>query len=92
MINYNIDINKYFTGFRSIRNLPTYESLNIFMGNKGWFIGVMYSGVLSSVISDVLDSIQSLEMINLFNTFILVVALAFCGEPGGQIYSQALKK
>ncbi|OXS74931.1 hypothetical protein B1B04_08565 [Lysinibacillus sp. KCTC 33748] len=74
----------YFAVFRSIRNLSTYESLTVFMGNKGWFIGVMYSGVLSAVISDILDSIPSLEMINLFNTFIIVAALALCGEPGGQ--------
>ena len=55
------------------------------MANAGWFVGTMYAGLVSTAISNLLNTILKMEwMFTMINYSVVIVALALCGEPGGQ--------
>ncbi|MFC5711958.1 hypothetical protein ACFPU1_04145 [Thalassorhabdus alkalitolerans] len=54
------------------------------MSTNGWFFGVLYGGVLSSSVAHVLNLLSKMEWFTMLNIGVVLVALALCGEPGGQ--------
>ncbi|MBU8878158.1 hypothetical protein BGM26_04015 [Bacillus sp. FJAT-29790] len=55
------------------------------MSNNGWFVGALYGGLVSSTVANLLNLISNMELVfTMINISVVVVALALCGEPGGQ--------
>ncbi|MEH6963705.1 hypothetical protein V7195_17245 [Priestia megaterium] len=53
------------------------------MGSKGWFIGTVFAGLVSTALSNLSQYYKDMEWVfMLSNVGIVLVALALCGDPG----------